>query len=51
MEIALGGLLLVLALYAVVIGGIGYGVYRLIRRAIRKELEARDARTGNQDHR
>jgi hypothetical protein len=41
MEMASGGIL-ILAMYALVPVGIVYGAYRLIRYAIRRELQERD---------
>lgn len=41
--------LIILAIYALVIVGIVYGAYRLIRLAIRREIEKRDGDLSDRD--
>ena len=51
MDIAPFGLLIVLVIYGGIIGGIGYGIYRLVRYAVRRELQARNTEATHHDPR
>jgi hypothetical protein len=47
-DFALAGLI-ILGIYALVIVGIVYGAYRLIRLAVRRELQERDKELADRD--